>query len=225
MEPERLGHGDALGGPARLLASTVRSRVRSWSTEGGHGQAPQGSRVACPGSTDMPGTRQQERGRPRLLLRLPREAGMIPSGNGARRGAQDRLAVPSDAGAGDPGPSIAPCPADLPLARAARASGGGRTPSDAVLLCQGASAPLCLPPPPPAGFSRVARTAWSLELPVLARKLETCLVRGRSWAEAPRGETGSEWHRELVEDKPNRGRGRRCQAFLLEERLMRGLRK
>lgn len=113
MEPERLGHGDALGGPARLLASTVRSRVRSWSTEGGHGQAPQGSRVACPGSTDMPGTRQQERGRPRLLLRLPREAGMIPSGNGARRGAQDRLRCP---------PTLGPVTLGLPSLRARRIS-------------------------------------------------------------------------------------------------------
>lgn len=60
---------------------------------------------------------------------------------------------------------------------------------------------------------------------MLAGRRETSPVRGRSWAEAPHGETGSEWHRDLVEDEPNRGCGRWCRASLLEERLMRGLRK
>lgn len=153
MEPERLGHGDALGGPARPLASTIRSRVRILEHRGGatarlH-EALMSRPPLCPGSTDMPGTRQRERGRPRLPLWLPREAGMIPSGKRARRGVQDRLRYPPTLGPVTLGlpPLRARRISLCPLAPAARASGGGRTPGDAVLLCQRASAPLCLPPP------------------------------------------------------------------------------
>lgn len=156
VEPERLCHGVAHGGPSRLLASTVRSRVRILEHRGGgtarlHG-APVSRPPLRPGGTDMPGTHQRERGRPRLLLRLPREAGMIPSGERARRGAQDRLRCHPTLGPVTLGlPPLRAWRISLcPLARAARASGGGRTPRDAVLLCQGASAPLCLPPPSPA---------------------------------------------------------------------------
>lgn len=132
-------------------------------------------------------------------------------------------AVPSDAGAGDPGPPTAPCSADLPLPACRGCPCQRRRPDPQrcrAALSGSLSASLSAAPPP-------ASPGWeqSLELPVLARRRETSPVRGRSWAEAPHGETGSEWHRDLVEDKPKRGCGRWYRASLLAERLMRGLRK
>ncbi|XP_065544107.1 SH2 domain-containing adapter protein F isoform X6 [Lathamus discolor] len=76
------------------------------------------------------------------------------------------------------------------LRRPARAQ--GRLPRAAVLLCQGASAPLCLLLP-----SRLLEgRKRSLALPVLKKTRETSPAGGRSRAEAPCREIGSEQHKD-----------------------------
>lgn len=70
----------------------------------------------------------------------------------------------------------------------------GRLPRAVVLLCQGASAPLCLPLP-----SRLLEgRKRSLALPILKRTRETSPAGGRSRGEAPCREIGSERHKDLA---------------------------
>lgn len=116
MEPERLGHGDGLGGPAGLLASAIRSGVRILEHRGG--ARPGSTRLPC----RVPPVPRQHRyaghasaGAAPASPPLPREAGMIPSGDRARRGAQDCLRCPPTLGPVTLGPPSAPCLADLPV--------------------------------------------------------------------------------------------------------------